>query len=87
LEEIRFRNNRMLTSVKALRDPFPIKDGDVLPRDAIELGMRDLHRVYGEYGYIDLSSVPTTRAHEEGATVSFDIDSTKVSNFTSAGST
>lgn len=74
MEEIRFRNNRMLTNVKALRDPFPIKDGDVLPRDAIELGMRDLHRVYGEYGYIDLSSVPTTRIHEERATVSFDID-------------
>ena len=64
----------MLTNVKALRDLFPIKDGDVLTRDAIELGMRDLHRVYGEYGYIDLSSVPTTRIHEERATVSFDID-------------
>ena len=64
----------MLTNVKALRDLFPIKDGDVLTHDAIELGMRDLHRVYGEYGYIDLSSVPTTRIHEERATVSFDID-------------
>lgn len=34
----------------------------------------DLHRVYGEYGYINLVSVPTSRIHQERATVSFDID-------------
>jgi outer membrane protein assembly factor BamA len=36
--------------------------------------MQDLHRAYGEYGYIDLSSVPTTRVDEERLTVSIDID-------------
>ena len=74
LEGIRFRNNKALTNVKALRDLFPIKDGDILTRDTIEQGMRDLHRVYGGYGYINLVSVPTTRIHEEQATVSLDID-------------
>jgi outer membrane protein assembly factor BamA len=51
-----------------------IKDGDIFSRDAIERGMQDLHRAYGEYGYIDLSSVPTTRVDEERLTVSIDID-------------
>lgn len=73
LEGIRFHNNKALANVKALRDLFPIKDGDILTRDTIEQGMRDVHRVYGEYGYINLVSVPTTRTHEEAATVSLDI--------------
>ncbi|HEY6370455.1 MAG TPA: TonB family protein [Candidatus Sulfotelmatobacter sp.] len=74
LEGIRFRNNKALTNVNVLRDLFPIQDGDLVNRDLIEKGMRDLHRVYGEYGYINLASVPTTRIHQEQATVSFDID-------------
>jgi TonB family protein len=73
LEEIRFLNNKVLTNVNALRDLFPIKDGDLLNRDSIEKGLRDLHRVYGEYGYINLASVPITRIHQERSTVSFDI--------------
>jgi outer membrane protein insertion porin family len=56
----------MHTNVKALRDLFPIKDGDLLTRDATNWE--------GEYGCIDLSAVPTMRIHEERATVSFDID-------------
>jgi len=74
LAGIRFQNNRALTNVKALRDLFPVKDGDILIREPIEQGMRDLHRLYGEYGYINLVSVPTTRIDEEKATVSLDID-------------
>jgi TonB family protein len=74
LEEIRFRNNKVLTNESTLRDLFPIKDGDLLNSDSIETGMRDLHRVYGEYGYINLVSVPTSRIHQERASVSFDIN-------------
>ena len=74
LEGIRFRNNKVLPNVNALRDLFPIKDGDILNRDAIEKGMQDLQRVYGEFGYINLVSIPTTQIHQEQATVSFDID-------------
>jgi TonB family protein len=74
LEGIRFRNNRALTNVAALRALFPIKDGDIFNRDAIDRGMRDLHRVYGECGYVTLSSVPTIRVHDERHTVSLDVD-------------
>lgn len=74
LEGIRFRNNRAITNVAALRSLFPIKDGDIFSPDAIERGMQDLRRAYGEYGYIILSSVPTTRVHEDQLTVSVDID-------------
>jgi outer membrane protein insertion porin family len=74
LEEIRFRNNVCIPNAKALRDLFPIKDGDIFSRDAIENGMRDLHRAYGEYGFISLSAVPAIQIHEEQMTVSLDID-------------
>ena len=74
LEEIRFRNNKEITNEKNLRDLFPIKDGDLLNRDSIETGMQNLHRAYGEYGYINLVSAFTTRIHQEPATVSFDIE-------------
>jgi TonB family protein len=74
LEGIRFRNNKALTNVATLRTLFPIKDGDTFNRDAIDRGMRDLHRVYGEYGYVNLSSVPTVRVHDERRTVSLDVD-------------
>lgn len=74
LEGIRFRNNKVLTNENTLCDLFPINDGDLLNRDSIETGMRDLHRVYGEFGYINLVSVPSSRIDQERATVSFDID-------------
>jgi len=74
LEEIRFRNNKAITNVTQLRNHFSIKDGDIFNRDAIEEGLQNLHRAYGEYGYINLSSVPTTQIHEEQRTVSLDID-------------
>jgi TonB family protein len=74
LEGIRFRNNRAISNTAALRALFPIKDGDVYNRDAIERGMRDLRRAYGEYGYANLSTVPITRVHEDRQTVSLNID-------------
>ena len=79
LEGIRFRNNKVLTNVNALRDLFPIKDGDVLNRDSIEKGMLDLHRVYGEYGYINLASVPTTQIHQEQSTVTLSVSTKQLS--------
>jgi len=74
LEGIRFKNNRAISNIASLRALFPIKDGDIFDRDAIERGMQDLHRVYGEYGYINLSSAPAAQVHEDRQTVSLDID-------------
>jgi TonB family protein len=74
LEGIRFRNYKAISNIASLRALFPIKDGDILERDAVERGMQDLHRVYGEFGYINLSFVPAAQVHEERQTVSLDID-------------
>lgn len=52
LDEIQFRNNRAITNVEALRNLFPLKDGDVFDRAAVAEGLQNLRRAYGEVGYI-----------------------------------
>ena len=74
LEEIRFKNNRAITNVQALRSLFPINDGDVFDRAAIAKGLENLRFAYGEFGYVNLTSVPNTRFNEKQQTISLDID-------------
>jgi len=74
LGEIRFKNNRALSNVEALRSLFPIKDGDVLDRDAIGKGLENLNSAYGQYGYINFTNVPETQFNEERQTISIDMD-------------
>lgn len=74
LEGIRFRNNRAISNVEALRNLFPIKDGDVFDRAAIAKGLENLRLAYGEFGYVNFTSVPETRFNEERQTISLDID-------------
>jgi hypothetical protein len=70
LEGIRFRNNKAITNVGALRSLFKLEDGAVFDRAAIAEGLENLRRVYGEYGYVNLTSVPDTRFSEEERTIS-----------------
>ena len=74
LEEIRFRNNRAITNVDALRSLFAINDGDVFDRAAIAKGLENLRFAYGELGYVNFTSVPDTRFNEEQQTISLDVD-------------
>jgi TonB family protein len=74
LEGIKFRDNRAITNMKALRSLFPIKDGDVFNRAAIGKGLENLHLAYGQYGYINFTAVPDARFNEESRNVSLDID-------------
>jgi TonB family protein len=74
LEEIRFRNNQAITNVEALRQLFPLKDGDLFDRTAIGKGLENLRRAYGQYGYANSTAVPDTRFHEERQTISLDIN-------------
>jgi outer membrane protein insertion porin family len=74
LEEIRFRNNRAITNVEALRSLFAINDGDVFDRAAIAKGLENLRFTYGELGYVNFTSVPDTRFNEEQQTISLDLD-------------
>jgi hypothetical protein len=74
LEGIRFRNNRAFRDVEALRNLFPINDGDVFDRAAVAKGLDNLRVAYRELGYINLTSVPDTLFNEQHQTVSLDID-------------
>lgn len=74
LEEIRFRNNKVITNVEALRNLFPLKDGDLFDSTSIGRGLKDLRRAYGEYGYAGTTAVPDIHVNEERQTIALDID-------------
>ena len=58
LAKITFTNNRAISNAKALRNQFPIKDGDSLDRNAIAKGLENLRYAYQELGYINFTPVP-----------------------------
>src|SRR5437016_1477502 len=74
LDGIRFRRNRAISNVHALRNLFPIKDGDVFDRVAIAKGLENLRLAYGEFGYVNFTAVPETQFHDERQTISMNID-------------
>jgi outer membrane protein assembly factor BamA len=74
LGEIRFRNNRAISNVGALRNLFPLKDGDIVSREKLAKGLDNLRLAYGELGYINFTSIPDTRINEENQTISLDVD-------------
>jgi hypothetical protein len=65
LGHITFKNNRAISSAKALRNLFPIKDGDILEPRAIAKGLDNLRYGYGIFGYINFVSVPATTFDDE----------------------
>jgi outer membrane protein insertion porin family len=65
LGHITFRNNHAVTNAKVLRNLFPIKDGDILEREAILKGLKNLRYAYGELGYINFTLVPGTTFDDE----------------------
>jgi outer membrane protein insertion porin family len=74
LASITFKNNKALSNSKALRTLFPIKDGDIFSREKIGKGLENLRKAYGEYGYINFTSVPDTRFDDEKKLIFLDID-------------
>ncbi len=74
LAGITFKNNKAISNVKALRSLFPIKDGDIFSREKIGKGLENLRKAYGEYGYINFTSVPDTRFDDEKKLIYLDID-------------
>ena len=71
---ITFKNNKAVTNVKALRNLFPIKDGDVFSKEKVAKGLENLRKAYGEQGYINFTSVPDTRFDDEKKLIFLDID-------------
>ncbi len=74
LSSITFKNNKAITNVKALRALFPIKDGDIFSREKIGKGLENLRKAYGEYGYINFTSVPDTKFDDEKKLIFLEID-------------
>jgi len=74
LANITFKNNKAVQDAKALRNLFPIKDGDIFARDKIAKGLENLRKAYGQLGYINFTSVPDTTFDDEKKTVNLIID-------------
>jgi outer membrane protein insertion porin family len=74
LGEITFKGNKAIQNTKALRALFPIKDGDVFDRSKIGKGLEALGKAYGQFGYINFTSVPDTRFDEDKKLIFIDID-------------
>jgi outer membrane protein insertion porin family len=60
--------------VKALRNLFPIKDGDIFSKEKVAKGLENLRKAYGELGYINFTSVPETRFEDDKKLIFLDID-------------
>lgn len=71
---ITFKNNKAVTNEKALRDLFPIKDGDTFDRSKIAKGLENIQKAYGTQGYINFTSIPNTTFDEQKKLVYLDID-------------
>jgi outer membrane protein insertion porin family len=74
LGSISFKNNKAVSNVKALRNLFPIKDGDVFSKEKVAKGLENLRKAYGEQGYINFTSVPETRFDDEKKLIFLDVD-------------
>ena len=74
LGSITFKNNKAVSNVKALRNLFPIKDGDVFSKEKVAKGLENLRKAYGEQGYINFTSVPETRFDDDKKLIFLDID-------------
>jgi outer membrane protein assembly factor BamA len=82
LGALTFKNNRAVSNVRALRNLFPIKQGDVFNITKIRESIENLRKVYGELGYINSTFVPDMRVDEERQTISVDIDMDEGKPFT-----
>jgi outer membrane protein insertion porin family len=71
---ITFKNNKAVTNTKALRNLFPIKDGDIFSKEKIAKGLENLRKAYGELGYINFTSIPDTRFDDDKKLIYLDID-------------
>jgi len=74
LGSITFSGNKAVNNTKALRAQFAIKDGDWFSATAIQKGLENLRKAYGQLGYINFVGVPRVDADEAKKIVSMVID-------------
>ena len=63
-----------MSNTKALRAQFPVKDGDWFNATGIGKGLENLHKAYGQLGYINFVGIPTPTVDEAKKIVSLNID-------------
>ncbi len=71
---ITFKNNKAVQNIKALRNLFPLKDGDIFSKEKVAKGLENLRKAYGELGYINFTSIPDTHFDDEKKQIFLDID-------------
>ena len=71
---ITFKNNKAVQNTKALRNLFPIKDGDIFDKEKIGKGLENLRKAYGELGYINFTSIPDTKFDDEKKQIFLEVD-------------
>jgi len=71
---ITFKNTKAVTNTKALRNIFPIRDGEVFSKEKIGKGLENLRKAYGEIGYINFTSIPETRFDDEKKQIFLEVD-------------
>ncbi len=74
LAGITFHGNKALTNNEALRRLFPMKDGEIFNTDMVRKGLKNLRDAYGEFGYINFTSVPDTKIDDDKRLITLDID-------------
>jgi outer membrane protein insertion porin family len=69
-----FKNNRAIRDTKALRNLFSLADGDIFSRDKVAEGLEQLRSAYGNFGYLNFTSVPDTEMNDDNQTISLVVD-------------
>jgi outer membrane protein insertion porin family len=74
LKEITFSGGKHGFNEKALRRLFPMKDGEIFSTAQVRKGLEALRKAYGQYGYINFSSVPDTEIDDDKKLITLKID-------------
>jgi outer membrane protein assembly factor BamA len=81
LEAVIFEGGRSF-SAKQLYDTFNVPVGDKFNHTAIGQGLDRLRQLYGDYGYINFTAVPTLRVEQDRGTVVLKISVDEGQQFT-----
>ena len=73
LGAINFKGNKVLKSA-GLRRLFAMKDGDIFNVELVRKGLENMRKAYGEFGYINFTSVPDTKIDDQKKLITLDID-------------
>ncbi|HTM36547.1 MAG TPA: outer membrane protein assembly factor BamA [Terriglobales bacterium] len=74
LGAITFKGNKSLSNSKALRNVFPLKDGDIFNRKLFAKGLENLKNAYASQGFINYTPVPVPTFDEQKKSVSWEIE-------------